>query len=96
MRTGPGSETLGKHEALVRELRSIDDGPMAELEKAVREHEVLRVKASANLKNLENDAVNARREEEEMGTAAKMSKESMRAVQRRLEEVRCWRSIFGD
>lgn len=83
----PGREGFGEREELVRELSSLEEDLLPELEKCIAERKRTLALAGTLLDNLVSDASAARVEMEKRDGVAASSHKELQALQRRIVEV---------
>lgn len=82
-----GYEASSRRDVVLEELSSIENA-LAEVEKEVQEREKTRVTATCALKHVEGEAKKAQSQQKLHASTAATSRESLRARQIRIEEVR--------
>lgn len=82
-----GIDASNARQSLLRELNSMENGPLAELEKSATERKRTSVEASLTLQKNEASATEARLELERRDAATRTSKDELSAIQQRTVKV---------
>lgn len=93
---GRGGEGLHKRDELLRELGTLEGGPLPELERSVAERKHLLAQARQLLDKLASDSAAARLELERRDGAVVSSQSELKKLRERIVEVRQMKNIRGD